>query len=132
MKSSELRIGSYVHPRNHFNFNGSPCNVNWGTITILTNKDAHFTGWSVTPLNLIDPILLTEEWLVKLGFAHETSTFDIYKIDKYQLNDFFLSFASFGGAQFRIKGKDFEPPQFVHQLQNIYFEIHGEILKIRS
>ena len=128
MRASELRSGDYVYPRSHVTYNGTPEEVIWGPVILIDADKVHFSTWDVTALDQINPIKLTEDWLLKFGFKLETSVFDIYKISKYILNDFFFSYASFGGNHFKVAGVDYEPPVYVHQLQNLFLDHTGIML----
>ena len=63
------------------------------------------------------PIPLTEEWLVKFGFENKTKTFVLNNISiKQQTKGYFFYLSIM--------------IQYVHQLQNLYFALTGEELKI--
>lgn len=81
------------------------------------------------------PILITEEWLINLGFEH-------YKTDKSNVykSGIFMFVYTFDG---RFKGKrmvtlanaltlDENNIKYVHQLQNLYFALTGEELKTQE
>ena len=82
-----------------------------------------------------DPIPLTEEWLVKFGFEKEGDW--AYYVDYYYkdyvvyiFNDnsqpkMHLDYR--GGEQIELGGVD-----YVHQLQNLYFSLTGEEIKIKE
>ena len=85
--------------------------------------------------NGFEPISLTEEWLMNLGFKKDKywrpNNLDYYHSD---LKEFCII-----SGQVRLYTDDpyefFEIPQniqFVHQLQNLYFAITGEELTIKS
>ena len=66
---------------------------------------------------VIYPIPLTEEWLVKFGFENKTKTFVLNNISiKQQTKGYFFYLSIMN--------------QYVHQLQNLYFALTGEELKI--
>ena len=63
------------------------------------------------------PIPLTKEWLVKFGFENKTKTFVLNNISiKQQTKGYFFYLSMM--------------IQHVHQLQNLYFALTGEELKI--
>jgi hypothetical protein len=106
MKSNELRIGNLVNDY----FREIIVDVNINVLkSILTNKRC-----------LYKPILLTEEWLLKLGF-HK------YKGDNI---DFFLNdFETSCNMDLLFwKGTQIKNINYVHQLQNLYFSLTGEEL----
>ena len=77
------------------------------------------------------PIPLTEEWLIKLGFESGTDnngTLPVFRKGKY-------TFARWGRNkwQFWINTVDiYNSPQYVHQLQNLYFALTGGELKMET
>lgn len=128
MKARDLRIGNLV------NRLGEPTVIN--SVQITDNKDF---GYVSTPLsgsitqNQIEPIPLTEEWLVKFGF-HRTNrrgepiyallicekSFRI-EVDFMCLNNTRLNGVTlFNDAKLR----------YVHQLQNLYFVLAGRELEL--
>ena len=114
MQASELRIGNLVQTK-HAKSNYQ-----------ITAKDILDISQGRFP---IDPIPLTEEWLVKLGFE---KTYESAFRLKYDLPCNFIGFdfsktedksmdgLRFYGRYFKIK--------YVHQLQNLYFALTGEEL----
>jgi hypothetical protein len=117
MKATELRIGNLV--RN--NLNGEilkPCDVLCDGI----NTD------NIEGLNygFIEPIPLTEEWLLKFGFkwknfAFRDGTFTV----RYQ-KEFYVYLSVEGVRPIQIK------LDYVHQLQNLYFTLTGEELILNA
>ena len=118
MKASDLRIGNLVY------------NVLKEVITVDSIRDAGVNGYSI---ETIKPIPLTEEWLLKFGF-------DKYRTDKainYKKGLLRFTFANKGV----FKGKNFlmianiinyKNINHVHQLQNLYFALTGEELKLKQ
>lgn len=76
------------------------------------------------------PIPLTEEWLLKLGFAHGS-----FGIDRGE-----LSIITKGMDEYYENGRTYfnswcileHQPEYVHQLQNLYFALTGEELTIKE
>jgi len=118
MKASELRIGNLVMDGKDIE------QVNARMIDMLVKIEADF-----------DPIPLTEEWLLKLGFKqcgyemlswkHETllPSFDLDGINWADFDEPDYQFLNYkvGNEILRI--------DYVHQLQNLYFALTGEELK---
>lgn len=107
MKASELRMGNLIYNKGN-NFFVNPNHL----IVMMMDVNHNY-----------NPIPLTEEWLLKLGF--ETDHIEwwngiiclgIFKDGIYYLPTDQISF--------RI-GKEIE---YVHQLQNLYFALTGEEL----
>ena len=81
----------------------------------------------------IEPIPLTEEWLVKFGFvAHEhyEGNYNIISNSKQR----FLIRTRTDVVQIRLNGRPIinKMPEYVHQLQNLYFALTGEELTINK
>lgn len=76
-------------------------------------------------------IPLTEEWLIKLGFTLSNTHNMFYDLGKLTINM---------PDQFHKKGRVYfnswaiidHMPEFVHQLQNLYFALTGEELLINT
>lgn len=116
MKANELRIGNLV--RN--NMNGEilkPCDVLCDGI----NTD-NYEGLNY---GFIEPIPLTEEWLLKFGFEkqHNEEDFDYWFKNDF-LNDIIWEHSE-GFCHNLNYGGDIK---HVHQLQNLYFALTNEEL----
>jgi len=121
MEANELRIGNYLQD-----------NVTKTTIKVveLTNEciTTYVIDRSKFPLKdgwKLEPIPLTEEWLLKFGFKTTT----VLKMsDGFILNGNILfkgedSFRYFGTTT-KIK--------YIHQLQNLYFALTNEELTLKT
>lgn len=87
--------------------------------------DSHL-AWHVTEL---EPIQLTEDWLLKLGF--QGSIHSGYGKDVVELN--YITIDSHFQMEYRIAGIDrwfLVDVKYVHQLQNLYFALTGNELKL--
>lgn len=90
-------------------------------------------------LMLLEPIPLTEEWLLKFGFEEPEFTHGLYV--KGCLNivigtnniwrDTFIK-VNDNIVTIHQEESTSEGSRFVHQLQNLYFEITGEELKLEG
>ena len=140
IKENELRIGNYVtidNKQSHPTISGQmglvigileryeklfPKSTASISIQIGDNSFSQFNEY-------IEPIPLTEEWLVKLGFElfqDENDAFPSYH-HKYSFvldEKFQPSDVGFPIAHIEFK--------YVHQLQNLYFALTGEELTIKS
>ncbi len=108
MKATELRIGNWVL---------SPTE---GEIQIEN-------GWQIDEGEEVEPIPLTEEWLVKFGFEKEDRYFDI------KINNFWLTYdyreAEYSISENKLNYSDiWIELNHVHSLQNLYFALTGEEL----
>ena len=129
MKASELRIGNLVAKfdgtvlevdsidRNGF-FASLPKNIVFDNVPIL-QKDI---------VNSMLPIPLTEEWLLKFGFE-KTENFCINKepLLRYAISSLGL-ICSIGDNDM---GFVYNSILYVHQLQNLYFELTGKELECK-
>jgi hypothetical protein len=121
MKPSELRIGNYIL--------GEVEDWKVGRVTainIMGNDDVSLDidaeSYLITD---IQPIPLTEEWLLKFGFTHENTIggWSKWSNKKMKLLDMKFYFES---SEYFIR------VEYVHQLQNLYFALTGEELTIKE
>lgn len=112
LQASELRIGNW-----HI-WDGIECQVEADTLNSM------YYG-----ILKSDPILLTEEWLLKLGFKVETIKGGRGEF-KFYTNDC-LAFNTSHQRWWLNKGHSPTNPKHVHQLQNLYFVLTGEELCVK-
>ena len=132
MEAKELRIGNIVADKDNDIFELSGFYLY--QLSIEQNTKGIITSHK--------PIILTEEWLLKLGFE---PIYDYYKIQiqkddgggnsdyfisvdtgmDNESNEFTIQLVSGEGDWFTSKNK------YVHQLQNLYFALTGEELTIK-
>jgi hypothetical protein len=104
---NELRVGSF------YNYNGNSIKLDGGFLASYLQND-------IKPL--LQPILLTEEWLLKFGFVE-----NCYQ-DRFE-NKFIHVECN------KIRGKtelwieNIPHIKYIHQLQNLYFALTGEDLQ---
>jgi hypothetical protein len=107
MKASEFRIGNLVCDPMH----KLPFYIGLEDIADLCyDRPKRF-----------EPIPLTKEWLLELGFEYNGV---IYEIDEYLVrftSQFIVAYWIDSGFMTKIK--------YVHQLQNLYFALTGQELK---
>jgi hypothetical protein len=124
MKANELRIGNWV--------NNNPRD---GVITVFSNDKCvirHKAGIDRAFIEELEPIQLTEEWLLKFGFIKSkvSSQFDKEKLTIQIANE--LEYHKKGRVYFNSWAILEESIKYVHQLQNLYFALTGEELIIKS
>ncbi|MFB5624639.1 MAG: hypothetical protein ACE5RP_06995 [Nitrosopumilus sp.] len=116
IKANELRIGNLVYSEN------SIYTIGGGD---LLNLHKYYNSYSKS----YNPILLTEEWLFRLGA-------DVNK--QIELNDNkhgSIDFSNFDDPY--LVNSEFEnfplnKIQYVHQLQNLYFALTGQELELKT
>lgn len=114
IQANELRIGNLTQQGEVKNFFESGVHVGYG-------KTYNF--------NELEPITLTEEWLLKCGADFKKKSnhneCDIQNIC-FEFNEN-LNLIYTAGEGVKLS----EPIEFVHQLQNLYFALTGEELQIK-
>ena len=101
--AGELRIGNYVHL-------DDMCASNFYVLDEVPKQEDLIYKW-------IEPIELNEEWLLKFGFKdNRLGLFDAVKVsDDIGYHIYFIE-------------RHLIEVQYVHKLQNLYFELIGEEL----
>ena len=119
MNAKELRIGNY--------FIEERSNTLIKVIGLDIDNTITFSGKFETEWKAV-PIILTKEWLKKFGFEKK-EIFKGIKSGVFNLNSFEIGMT---GDDFvrnlwtvRIDKKTIRKVRYVHQLQNLYFEITG-------
>jgi hypothetical protein len=130
MKANELRLGNLILKNNEIHEISSLFFVDLHDGTIRENYNNSY---------IIEPIPLTEEWLLKFGFKKNeipTALKEFYIVN-YQLENFvvYLLEKSFE-IELINKNKDqfnlfINPKKQVHILQNLYFALTNNELKIK-
>lgn len=118
MKANELRIGNYL-------LNDVVFQVNPITLTMIIDKTWEF----------FQPIPLTEEWLLKFGFAHQYKNEIGQDFFECVIDSEFKLYVNLNRMNISISKKYVgnvysKKIQYVHQLQNLYFAMTGEELII--
>ncbi len=138
MKSSDLRIGNYVqgtpfsHPRLGLNSDGVT-EIMAGGIVALAEQEKRFSGetpkmegliYSYDDKPMYEPIPLTEDYLLRLGFEKHNDKGDYWDFEGFKL------WMSDETNFYHINSELLINFDFVHQLQNFYYAICGEELKL--
>lgn len=134
MKASELRIGNFVglnlkeFPENYF----TVFEVANSNMVVQDGLTPHgFRDLSYFDAELLEPIPLTEEWLLKFGFVDDNGSF--YKIPVGG-SELFINPENGMVVWIERNNNVFNNPaliEYVHQLQNLYFALTGEELYLR-
>jgi hypothetical protein len=116
MKANELRIGNYI------------CNEDYIVIVESIDKDGCIVNLisdnvqAFTNNKGIEPIPLTEEWLLKFGFVNNELS---AQPNVYVFHNGSIYVRGMSGA---VHPRDI---QYVHQLQNLYFALTNEELTMK-
>ncbi len=118
MKAQELRISNIVE---RFNYNID----DWSVINITVDDLIIMeSGLEID----YSPIQLTGEWLLNLGFKREGNNEYVkgnFVIRKRQMDLHIV------GDTYDFNGILISAPEYVHQLQNLYFALTGEELTMQ-
>jgi hypothetical protein len=109
MKTTDLRIGNLVLSK------GVPVQIEeimWETVRYCFGE---------FPIDYVEPIPLTEEWLLKFGFVSNP-----YE-DRYEKGTIHIECDKTKGATY-LWVENMPHIKYVHQLQNLYFALTGEEL----
>lgn len=128
MNTQELRLGNYLQD-----------SVTKTTLEVIVlSKDMGIYTWVIDrskyPLPdgwQLEPIPLTEEWLLKFGFKKVKSDYE-----EAETWDFYFGILYFDMANNSVKINGqyclYNIPEHVHQLQNLYFALTGEELTLKQ
>jgi len=130
MKAQDLRIGNWVlydEKVYAYGITTAECQVDLSMLIGMLESSDY--------IDMIQPIPLTEEWLLKLGWVwnKETNSYEKYPNGDARMhldfNDVSNSYTMFN---YVLKAMIVERIFYVHQLQNLYFALTGEELKIKE
>lgn len=119
MEAKELRIGNFL--------NGKQGHVIVTEIKTNNSVKIH-DNTSVFSLGIcLQPIQLTQEWLLKFGFFKHEGWFKKGNIVLHPVNnEYYRTGTHYGREMCTVK------IEHVHQLQNLYFALTGEELTFKS
>ena len=112
MKASELRIGNLLWDKE----DNYPITVK--------SIDESINGFNKTYLDIVQPIPLTEDWLLKFGFSHSQKKYYYNGYFVCKINKAFNCLIYIGNNDY----KQLNTVNYVHELQNLYFALVGEEL----
>jgi len=123
MKANELRIGNYVNEE----YGGiyEVININSEVLDYVDLRKPTFKAIGRFDINSIKPIQLTEELLLKCGFEYK-NPFGYRMKQGCYLKDCL----DIKGYYFRWKGQTLAIVDSLHSLQNIFFALTNQELKI--
>ncbi len=122
MEARELRISNFV------GCNNKRHNEPYIVVESITSESIN-VDFRPYNLNELQPIPLTEDWLLKLGFEKVRSSYEEAETFDYVLHPLYFDMAN---ASIKINGvyQLIKYPESVHQLQNLFHALTGEELKI--
>jgi hypothetical protein len=131
MNAKELRIGNYVN----IGLKSSGLRTDYDAITASGLMDLQVNKERSS--FIYEPIPLTEEWLVKFGFKKDDE--DDYCFKGFHVEDRNLNLSLPIDKMLRLKdgfgcwsvGGYLRDVKYVHQLQNLYFTLINEELKLK-
>jgi hypothetical protein len=122
IKANELRIGNYLQTKD---FKLTSITDIW-LINIKSDQEIYTFYCFGYKQDEVIPILLNEEWLLKLGFQNCNGGLT----PDYNFNGIEINFERFLEASF-YSYNEVAKFQYVHQLQNLYYALTGEELTIK-
>lgn len=130
IQPNELRLGNYVSQL------GAVCrvvavsNIIYGSVYIVQLGDARSEGFTSES---IDPIPLSNDWLVRFGFCKTVLSSYMtgveIKYSAFELKGFVYNSIQ---RTWWYRGVLEKQPKSVHQLQNLFFALTGEELKLNE
>lgn len=119
MKASELRIMNYVM-----------CRGALSQVSIIKQQHIGYfkssgAGEDSLPLEFVQPITLTEEWLLKFGFEEIIGNVENSKCFRHPKCSLIVYF---DGTRLSVNFWQGNEKKYVHQLQNFYFALTNEEL----
>lgn len=126
MKINELRIGNYIQD--------FECEPYYFKIEEIIKRDYYWVSYRNESCSCIidelQPIPLTEEWLLKFGFVEDSSLYFSKTLEPYcQLFYNRKDKTICIGVRYEAGGTELKFLH-VHQLQNLYFALTGEEITI--
>ena len=135
MNANELRVGNLANTSEMSGYNYQICRQ--GIIRTINNDSCNITPIKYSSpvvtvkFKNIEPIPLTEEWLLKFGFER----FENEYYHSYKEVEICVQFYPFSVGLCRRNDWAFldryEHIQYVHQLQNLYFALTGNELELK-
>ena len=131
IRANELMINNWILDHEA----ESEVSIYWQVEEITEDGIKFREGSCWTKSDYIQPIPLTEEWLIKFGFEKYRNCFLSYQ-KIYEKSYIHFRIFNKSTISFVIKnrsGKDeYKLIESVHQLQNLYFALTGEQLTIKE
>lgn len=136
MKSEELRIGNFVfYPSDTNLLSKVTCLGNTSIEVENIDYEQELSPYHQNCEDIIQPIPLTEEWLLKFGFEETWNDGKFRKEYTIRKPHFYLFHYKNGkNESCKWEGLDMDTSaiKYVHQLQNLHFALTGTELTIKQ
>lgn len=133
IKVSDLRIGNIIHytgkQENEWNDEGDVVVMTIGSEKIETEYVHGLSSFIEPELDGFEPIPLTEDWLLQLGFSRSLLPFS-EGVYEGPIIDHRVEYNA-GSFMYCLWSQHLRNIDHVHQLQNLYHAITGEDLQIK-
>jgi len=141
MTATELRIGNYVtidNPKYHPNVKGRTLVVlsvqSWReeasvSLMHIKQEDNYVIPSLGQLIDFVKPIELNEDWLLKFGFEGEFLDYSLGKLNVCLKDP--IGVYKRGRTYYNSWCILEKQPEYVHQLQNLFFALTGEELLIK-
>ena len=128
MKANDLRIGNYVK------LAGETTHIRWFYDERKIFVDILEKGMATMRFDELEPIPLTEEWLLKLGFKKSKNLYFDTNEGKYFSYIKFDAWDNRGKYSYCLDDErgSYKPLDYVHQLQNLYYALTNEELILQK
>ena len=129
MEANDLRVGNLI-----LDHEADPTvKIHWEVEEVLKDGVRFRDGSCWTAYEAVEPIPLTEEWLVKFGFDEITNVdnCDFKEYRMFNKHSFAIQFPC-GNEAHCYAGNYPIAIKHVHQLQNLYHALTGEELTIKT
>ena len=124
MKAQELRIGNLVDLGNRI---AKVIDIGHLSCTVVHLEETQDT---LEDYERTRGIALTKEWLEKFGFEKLTDSKDGFKTTSYTYTKGISFIVHFDGVRLSTNFWIGNEKHYVHQLQNLFFALTGEELKL--
>ena len=123
MNANELRINNWV------GWNG-PSHYENALVSAISKDEIFFKCGDSGLINEIEPIPLTEEWLLRFGFEKIIGKIDIYEKGRLRIWLGLIGQSLCYLIEEDTTSAHYIPNsiEYVHQIQNLYFALFGEEL----
>ncbi|MBC9913179.1 hypothetical protein [Chitinophaga varians] len=127
VNASELRIGNLLYYKNEVI-----------RVSMFSPNNVYFQNQKQVGVIFVNPIPLTEEWLLNLGFS-KGQRYE-YRIDLFKIfgDELIIDMEYYGDYRLQPGNTSIEHQtvggscRHVHQLQNIYFALTGQELTLNT